>query len=164
MADEPEEFPRGERTRWMNVLVYHLLISIVNVLNLPLEKGTFVPRRAFRLTVMKNQVDHFRLLKRELDPTDPGSVRAFLLPVKALFFEIRFLLEQDPTLRPNPDFLPDLERLETLLYNVQDVSDFGDVADLAYRLSILLPYYEDPSALEMRRAQAAEFDRLRPRR
>lgn len=161
--DPRPDSSRGARTQWMNVLVYHLLITLVNLLNLPLEHGTYVPRRSTRLTLLTKRIDHLKLLKSGLDPDDPAAVRAYLVPLKHLLFEIRFLLEQEPDLRPNPDFAPELERVETLLYNAEGIDDFPEVARLSYRLSILLPYYEDPDALAARRAQADEYERLRPR-
>ena len=163
-APPPPDPDRPYRTQWMNVLVYHLLITLVNLLNLPLEKGTYVPRRSNRLTVYSKHLAHLKLLKSELDARDPAAVRAYLIPLKDLAFEVRFLLEQEPNLQPNPDFLPDFERFETLLYNAQGVEDFPELADLAYRLSILLPFYEDPAALEERREQVARWAAMRERR
>lgn len=148
----------------MNFTVYHLLISLVNLLRLPLEKGTYVPRRSQRLTVFTRDLDELKLLKTALDRENPEAIRAYLLAVKGILFEIGFLLEQDPDLQKNPDFFEALPRLETLLHNAGAVEDFGEIADVAYRLSILLPFYVWEETLDERRAQLAEFERQKERR
>ena len=147
----------------MNVLIYHHLITVVNLLNLPREQGTFVPRRSTRLTVYTRHLDHLKLMKNEFRDLPETGFRGYLMAVKEVVFEIGFLLEQDQDLQRNPDFFRDFTRLETLVHNLGGVEDLGEAADLAYKLSVLLPFYEDPATLEMRRAQAAEFLRMRGR-
>jgi hypothetical protein len=60
-----------------------------------------------------------------------------------------------------PEFKEGFDRLETLVHNAADAGDFEELAGLAYRLSILLPFFEDPSSLDRRRAQVTEYERLR---
>ncbi|HWG91736.1 MAG TPA: hypothetical protein VNZ52_12880 [Candidatus Thermoplasmatota archaeon] len=151
------------RTSWMNVLIYHLLISVVNLLHLPREKGTFVPRRSARLTVYTKHLDHLRLLKSKFEGATEAELQAYLIAVKEMLFEIQFLLEQEDGLKRNPDFAEDFRRLMNLVHNLGSVEDFKEAADLAYKLSVLLPFYEDDATLEMRRAQAAEFNRMKGR-
>jgi len=160
--EPPREGP--SRVQMMNFTVYQLLISLVNLLNLPLPDGTYVPRRSARLTVFEKHVRHLRLLKDALATDDPAALRAYLLPIKSLAFEVEFLLEQEPDLARNPDFFDGFRRLQTLLHNAEETADFAECADLAYRLSILLPFYEDPLYLEARRRQADEYDRMLSRR
>ena len=45
------------RVPWANVVAYHLLLSLVNLLNVPLPQGTFIPRRSLQLTVLDKDVD-----------------------------------------------------------------------------------------------------------
>lgn len=154
-----ETSPAGPwRVQMMNFTVYHLLISLANLLNLPLPDGTYVPRRGARLTVYQKDIALLKMLKGSLDADDPVAVRAYLVAVKHLVFEARFLLEQEPTLSKNVEFFEGFERLETLVHAAQDTSDFREVAALAYRLSILLPFYEDEDALADRRRQAEAWD------
>lgn len=147
----------------MNVLIYHLLISVVNLLNLPREKGTFVPRRSTKLTIYTKHLDHVKVLKSEFKGMGEDALRGYLAAVKEQLFEIGFLCEQEDDLQRNPDFFEDFRRLQNLVHNLGSVEDFGEAADLAYKLSVLLPYYEDPATLEMRRAQAAAFLKMKGR-
>lgn len=145
--------------QWANVVAYHVLISLVNLLNLPLPQGTFIPRRSMQLTVLDRDVERLRMLKRELDPANADEVRGFLLAPKALFFELEFLLHQWNELPRNDAFFADLERLGTLLSHMQDLGDAEGIRDLAYKLSVMLPYYEDEAAMRGRNTVAERWFR-----
>lgn len=149
------------RVQWANVVAYHLLLSLVNLLNLPLPHGTFVPRRSVQLTVMTRDVERLRMLKRELDAGDPAAVRGYLVAAKALLFELEVALHQWPDLKANPAFGPDLDRLSTLLGQASGLDDAEAARDLAYKLSVMLPYYEDESAMLERNAVAHKWFRDR---
>lgn len=149
------------RVQWANVVAYHLLVSLVNLLNLPLPQGTFIPRRSLRLTVLDRDVERLRMLKRELDADDPSAVRGYLVAAKALLFELEFLLHQWPDLQRNEAFVADMERLSVLLVGAQDLGDAEGVRDLAYKLSVMLPFYEDEEAMRERNATAEKWFRDR---
>lgn len=150
--------------QWANVVAYHLLISLVNLLNLPLPQGTFIPRRSAQLTVLDRDVERLRMLKRELDPTNADEVRGFLLAPKALLFELEFLLHQWRDLPRNDAFFADLERLGTLLSHMRDLDDAEGIRDLAYKLSVMLPFYEYADAKDERNAVAERWFREREAR
>lgn len=149
------------RVQWANIVSYHLLLSLANLLNLPLPKGTFVPRRSMQLTVMTRDVERLRMLKRELDANDPAEVRGFLVAAKALLFELEVALHQWPDLQPNPAFFADMERLANLVAQATALDDAEAARDLAYKLSVMLPYYEDEAAMEERNAVAERWYRER---
>jgi hypothetical protein len=151
--------------QWANVSAYHLLVTLVNLLNLPLPKGTFIPRRSIQLTVLDKDVERLRMLKRELDPTNPDEVRGYLVAAKALVMEMTWLLHQWPELPRNPAFEGDMERLSTLIAQMQDLGDAEGVRDLAYKLSVMLPFYEDGERMSERNAVAQKWfsDREAPR-
>ena len=149
--------------QWANVVAYHLLISLVNLLNLPLPRGTFIPRRSFQLTVLDKDVERLRMLKRELDPANADEVRGYLVASKAVAFELEMLLHQWPQLRRNPAFFEDVERLGTLVSQLRDLDDAAGVRDLAYKLSVMLPFYEDEDAMRERNGTAERWFRERER-
>lgn len=142
---------------WANITAYQLLLSLVNLLNLPLPQGTFIPRRSARLTVLDRDVARLRMLKAELDATNPDEVRGYLLAPKALVFEVEVLLHQWQALPRNEPFFEDLERLVTLVSQMRDLDDAAGVRDLAYKLSVMLPYYEDAEARDERNATAERW-------
>jgi hypothetical protein len=142
------------RVMFANVVAYHLLISLVNLLNLPLPKGTFIPRRSWQLHVMNADVERLRMLKRELDVGDPAEVRGFLVGAKATLFELEVLLHQWPDLRRNPRFDEDLARLSTLVAQASGLDDAEAARDLAYKMSVMLPFFEDEGAMAERNATA----------
>lgn len=152
------------RVQWANIVAYHLLISLVNLLNLPLPQGTFIPRRSLQLRVLERDVERLRMLKRELDPADDAEVRGYLLGPKALLFEVEVLLHQWPDLQRNPAFFADFDRLNLLVPQMQDLSDAEGVRDLAYKLSVMLPFYEDEDAMAERNATAEKWFRDREAR
>ena len=152
------------RVQFANLVAYHLLISLVNLLNLPLPQGTFIPRRSLRLTVLDKDVERLRMLKRELDHADPSAVRGYLVAAKALLFELEVALHQWPDLARNPAFAADLERLSVLLPGAQDLGDAEGVRDLAYKLSVMLPFYEYEDAMKERNATAERWFREREAR
>ena len=152
------------RVQFANVVAYHLLLSLVNLLNLPLPQGTFIPRRSAQLTVLDRDVARLRMLKRELDQDDPAAVRGYLVAAKALLFELEVALHQWPDLRRNAPFFEDLERLSTLLSGAQDLGDAEGVRDLAYKLSVMLPFYEYEDAMDERNATALRWFREREAR
>lgn len=149
------------RVQWANIVAYHLLLSLVNLLNLPLPKGTFVPRRSMQLTVMSRDVERLRMLKKELDADDPAAVRGFLVAAKALLFELEVALHQWPDLQANAAFFEDMERLSNLVAQASALDDAEAARDLAYKLSVMLPYYEDREAMEERNAVAEKWFRER---
>lgn len=149
------------RVQFANLVAYHLLISLVNLLNLPLPQGTFIPRRSLQLTVLDRDVARLRMLKRELDQEDPAAVRGYLVAAKALLFELEVALHQWQDLRRNPDFGADLERLSVLLSGARDLDDAEGVRDLAYKLSVMLPFYEYEDAMRERNATAQRWFRER---
>lgn len=138
------------RVQFANMVAYHILVSLVNVLNLPLEKGTFIPRRSAQLTVLDRDVERLRMLKRELDVDDPAAVRGYLVGAKVLLFELEWSLHQWADLRPNPEFGPDLARLSTLVAQASALDDAEGARDLAYKLSVMLPFFEDEDAMRGR--------------
>jgi hypothetical protein len=140
-----------------NIVAYHVLISLTNVLNLPLPHGTFIPRRAAQLTVLDRDVERLRMLKRELDINNVDAVTGYLVGAKALLFELEMALHQWPDLARNEPFFADLERLATLMHHTRDVGDLEGVRDLAYKLSVMLPFYEDRSAMEERNVTAQRW-------
>ena len=146
-----------QRTQWANIVAYHLLISLVNLLNLPLPEGTFIPRRSPQLLVLDKDVARLRMLKNELDATSEGEVRGYLVAPKALCFELEVALHQWPELQRNAAFFEDFERLGTLLSTTRDLDDARGVRDLAYKLSVMLPFYEDEAAMNERNATAARW-------
>ena len=150
--------------QFANIVAYHLLISLVNLLNLPLPKGTFIPRRSMQLTVLERDVARLRMLKRELDVEDPAAVRGYLVAAKALLFELEFLLHQWPGLARNEAFFADLQRLSVLVAGAQDLDDAEGSRDLAYKLSVMLPYYEYEDAMRERNATAEKWFREREAR
>lgn len=150
--------------QWANVTAYHLLLTLVNLLNLPLPKGTFVPRRSMQLHVLDKDVERLRMLKRELDPENPDEVRGFLVAAKALVMEVQWLLHQWPDLPANPQFVADMERLTTLTAQMQDLGDAEGARDLAYKLTVMLPFYEDEDAMRERNEVAARWFDGRERR
>lgn len=147
VADEPM---RPNRVQFANFAAYRALMSLVNLLNLPLPQGTFFPPRGPQLTILDRDVERLRMLKRALDSDDPAAVRGYLVAPKALFFEVEVLLHQFPDLPRNPEFSADLERLGAALAGVDSLADAAEVRDLAYKLSIMLPYYEIEEAMRER--------------
>ena len=142
------------RVQFANIVAYHLLVSLVNLLNLPLPQGTFIPRRSLQLHVMERDVERLRMLKRELDATDEGAVRGYLVAAKATLFELEVHLHQWPDLRANPAFERDLERLSNLVGQARGLDDAEAARDLAYKLSVMLPFYEDDAAMRDRNVTA----------
>lgn len=153
--------PPPSNVQWANVIAYHLLLTLVNLLNLPLPQGTFIPRRSIQLTVLDRDVERLRMLKRELDPENADEVRGFLVAPKALLFELQMALHQWRDLKRNGAFFDDFERLATLVSQLQDLSDAEGVRDLAYKLSVMLPFYEDEPAMRERNAVAERWFRKR---
>lgn len=145
------------RVQFTNLVAYHILLSLVNLLNLPLARGTFVPRRSMTLTVLERDVERLRMLKRELDLDNPDAVRGYLVGAKTLAFELSFLFHQDNALARNEAFFADFERLTTLLSQAETIEDAAHTRDLAYKLSVMLPYYEDADRMEERNGQAAQW-------
>jgi hypothetical protein len=146
-----------QAVQWANIVAYHLLLSLVNLLNLPLPDGTFIPRRSPQLRVLDKDVARLRMLKNELDPQDEAEVRGYLVAPKALLFELEVALHQWPDLRRNDAFFADFERLATLLSTMRDLDDARGVRDLAYKLSVMLPFYEDEDAMRERNATAQKW-------
>ncbi|HUR68128.1 MAG TPA: hypothetical protein VM370_02700 [Candidatus Thermoplasmatota archaeon] len=136
---------------------YHLLLTLVNLLNLPLKDGTFIPRRSQQLRVLDKDIERLRMLKREIDPTSPDEVRGFLVAPKALVFELEVALHQWPDLARNAAFFADFERLGTLVSQLRDLDDASGVRDLAYKLSVMLPFYEDEAAMRERNSTAEKW-------
>lgn len=153
-----------QAVQWANASAYHLLVSLVNLLNLPLPKGTFIPRRADTLTVLDRDVERLRMLKRELDLDDPAAVRGYLVAAKAVMLELTWALHQWRELKRNPAFDADLERLGTLVAQMRDLGDAEGVRDLAYKLAIMLPFYEDSDRMRERNDVAARWFAERERR
>jgi len=149
--------------QFANLVAYHVLISLVNLLNLPLPHGTFIPRRSWQLTVLDKDVERLRMLKRELDVDDPAAVAGYLVGTKALLFELEVALHQWPDLPRNEAFFADLDRLAVLLSGTRDLGDAEGVRDLAYKLSIMLPYYEVEESMRERNATAEKWFRSRER-
>jgi len=145
------------RVQWANIVAYHLLVSLTNLLNLPLRDGTFIPRRAMQLHVLHNDVERLRMLKGELDAANAHEVRGFLLAPKALLFELEVALHQWPDLPRNAAFFEDFARLSTLVAQMGDLADAAAVRDLAYKLSVMLPFYEYEDAMRERNATAARW-------
>ena len=145
------------RTQWANIVCYHLLVTLTNLLNLPLRDGTFIPRRAMQLHVLNNDVERLRMLKDELEATNPDEVRGFLLGPKALLFELEVALHQWPDLKRNGAFFADFERLGTLIGQMRDLDDAAGVRDLAYKLSVMLPFYEYDEAMAERNDTAEKW-------
>ncbi len=145
------------RAQFTNFAAYHALVSLVNVLNLPLPQGTFFSKRGARLTVLDRDVHRLRMLKSELDPTDESAVRGYLVAAKALLFDIGFLLHQEPGLARNEAFFSDHDRLTTLLAGAASLSDIEEIRDLAFKLSVMLPFYDDADAMKERNARAEEW-------
>lgn len=143
--------------QWANVVAYHLLLTLVNLLNLPLPQGTFIPRRSVQLRVLESDVGRLRMLKRELDAEDPAAVRGYLVAPKALLFELEVALHQWPDLPRNEAFFEDLRRLSLLVGQLQDLGDAEGVRDLAYKLSVMLPFYEYEDAMRERNATAERW-------
>ncbi len=146
--------PALTRTQIANVVAYHALVSLVNLLNLPLPRGTFVSHRGWRVTVLERDVRRLRMLKDEIALADPASARGYLQAVRALHFETSFLLHQEPDLRRNAVFFEDFDRLGTLLAHASAVTDAEDVRRLAFKLTIMLPFFEDDEAMRERNARA----------
>ena len=145
------------RVQWANIVAYHLLVTLVNLLNLPLRDGTFIPRRAMQLHVLNDDVERLRMLKAELSGENPDEVRGFLLGPKALLFELEVALHQWPELPRNPEFFDDFARLGTLIGQMGDLSDAAGVRDLAYKLSVMLPFYEYEEAMRERNETAEKW-------
>lgn len=145
------------RAQFANLVAHHSLVSLVNLLNIPLPGGSFFPRRADDVTVLGRDLERLRMLKGELDADDPAAVRGFLLGVKALLFEVEFLLHQERDLRRNEVFFADLERLKTMLAQVTTLDDLGQLRNLAYKLVIMLPFFDDEARLAERNATAARW-------
>lgn len=143
--------------QWANIVAYHLLLSLTNLLNLPLPQGTFIPRRSIQLRVLDRDVERLRMLKRELDADDPAAVRGYLVAAKAVLFELEVALHQWPELARNEAFFADLERLSVLVSQLGDLADAEGVRDLAYKLSIMLPFYEDEAAMQERNRTAERW-------
>jgi predicted RNase H-like HicB family nuclease len=156
-APPSEPFSRASRVQFTNLVAYQLLLSLVNLLNLPLPQGTFVPRRSMRLTVLERDVERLRMLKRELDFENPDAVRGFLVGAKALVFELDFLFHQDRDLPRNEAFFADFERLSTLISQGDTLADAEETRDLAYKLSVMLPYYEEEAFMRERNVQAERW-------
>lgn len=152
------------RTQFANLVAHHSLISVVNLLNLPLPQGSFFPRRADDLTLLQRDVERLRMLKQQLDAKDPAAVRGYLVGVQALLFETEFLLHQERALRPNPAFWADFERLTTLLAQADSLADAAHLRDLAYKLSIMLPFADDEARMAERNATAERWFREREQR
>ena len=150
-----------ERVQWANITAYHLLVTLVNLLNLPLPKGTFIPRRSMRLRVLDRDVERLRMLKRELDADNPDEVRGYLVAAKALVMEVTWLLHQWPDLPVNPQFTQDMERLSTLTAQMRDLDDAAGVRDLAYKLAVMLPFYENEQWMLERNEVAEKWFRDR---
>lgn len=149
------------RVQFANIVAYHVLLSLVNLLNLPLPQGTFIPRRSAQLRVLDKDVERLRMLKRELDRDDPAAVRGYLVGAKAVLFELEFLLHQWPDLPRNEAFFADLVRLTNILSGAVDLDDAEGVRDLAYKLSVMLPYYEYEDAMRERNVTAEKWYRDR---
>lgn len=149
------------RVMFANMVAYQLLVSLTNLLNLPLPHGTFIPRRGWQLTVLDKDVERLRMLKRELDADNPDAVAGYLVGAKALLFELEVALHQWHDLKRNEAFFADLERLSTLLHHTRDLADAEGVRDLAYKLSIMLPYYELDEGVRERNATADKWFRGR---
>jgi hypothetical protein len=147
--------------QFANIVAYHVLISLVNLLNLPLPHGTFIPRRSWQLTVLDKDVERLRMLKRELDVADPAAVAGYLVGAKALLFELEVALHQWPNLPRNEAFFADLERLSLLLAQIRDLDDAEGMRDLAYKLSVMLPFYEMEEGMRERNATAEKWFRGR---
>lgn len=145
------------RTQWANIVCYHLLVTLTNLLNLPLRDGTFIPRRSMQLHVLDNDVERLRMLKSELDAANADEVRGFLLAPKALLFELEVALHQWPDLRRNAAFFEDFTRLGTLIGQMRDLDDASGVRDLAYKLSVMLPFYEYEEAMRERNETAEKW-------
>jgi hypothetical protein len=142
------------RTQAANFVAYHALVTLVNLLNLPLPESGFFPHRSVDFTVLGADVRRFEMLKRELAAARPDALRGYLMAVKAMAFEVRFLLNQDPGLLRNEAFFADFERLTTLAAQAEGAEDAAQMRNLAYKLVIMLPYYEDPARLTGRNATA----------
>lgn len=151
MATPPTSVQRA------NIVAYHLLLSLVNLLNLPLKDGTFIPRPSPQLHVLDKDVTRLRMLKAELDTTNADEVRGFLLASKTLLFELEVAIHQWPDLPRNAAFFGDLERLATLLTQARDLDDAAGVRDLTYKLSIMLPFFELEDAMRERNATAQKW-------
>jgi hypothetical protein len=149
--------PSFSRTQFVNLLAYHTLVSLVNLLNLPLPHGSFFPRRADDLTLLDRDVARLRMLKAELDAGDPAAVRGFLIGAKALLFELEFLLHQERGLQRNEAFFADLERLGNLLAQADTLADAAHLRNLAYKLVIRLPFYDDRARADERNATAERW-------
>lgn len=145
------------RVQWANIVAYHLLVTLTNLLNLPLADGTFIPRRSMQLRVLHNDVERLRMLKNELALENEDEVRGYLLAPKALLFELEVALHQWPDLPRNPDFFEDFARLATLIGQMRDLDDASGVRDLAYKLSVMLPFYEYEEAMRERNETAAKW-------
>lgn len=158
-APSAPQAPPGpwSRAQFANFVAYHTLISLANLLNLPLPKGTFFPRRSFRLTVLDRDVARLRMLKDELDTKEPAAVRGYLLGVKALHFELQFSLHQEPDLSRNAQFFDDFERFSTMVSQAETTRDAEDLRNLAYKLSIMLPFFEDEALMRERNATAEKW-------
>lgn len=152
---------RPPPVQFANIVAYHVLISLVNLLNLPLPQGTFIPRRSLQLHVLDKDVERLRMLKRELDTDDPAAVAGYLVGAKALLFELEMSTHQWPDLQRNAAFFADLDRLATLLSAARDLGDAEGIRDLAYKLSVMLPFYEDEPAMQERNETAAKWFRGR---
>jgi hypothetical protein len=145
------------RTQFVNLVIHHSLVSLVNLLNLPLPEGSFFPRRGDDLTLLGRDVRRLAMLKAELDRTDAGAVRGFLLSVRALLFEVEFMLHQERALPRNEAFFADFERLSNLLAQADSLEDVAQVRNLAYKLVIRLPYYDDAARMAERNATAERW-------
>jgi hypothetical protein len=82
---------------------------------------------------------------------------------KVLLFELEVALHQWPELKRNEAFFADLERLTTLLSGTRDLADAEGVRDLAYKLSVMLPFYEYEDGMMERNATAQKWFRGRER-
>jgi hypothetical protein len=145
------------RVQFANIVSYHLLITLVNLLNLPLEDGTFIPRRGWQLRVMSADIERLRMLKQEFDVSNEDAVRGYLVAAKATLFELEVALHQWPELQRNAEFAADLARLQNILGPAHDLVAAEGARDLAYKLSVMLPFYEDEDAMRERNATAAAW-------
>lgn len=146
-----------QAVQWANATAYQLLLTLANLLNLPLPQGTFFPRRSLQLRMLDADVERLRMLKRDLDTTNPDEVRGYLVAARAIVLELTWSIHQWPDLRPNEEFMADMERLTTLTAQMRDIGDAEGARDLAYKLSIMLPFYEDEERMRERNETARRW-------
>lgn len=151
--------PSFSRVQVANWAVHHTLMSLVNLLNLPLPQGGFFPRRASELTLLDADVARLRMLKQGLGAEGDDVIRGYLLGVQALAFEVGFMLHQDPNLPRNPQFFADFERFSNLASQASTRRDAEEMRNLAYKLSIMLPFFEDEPRMAERNATAERWFR-----